>query len=335
MSISELVLKALRGCKGFESAQIWSVENEEKYSTLKSGRVTRSPSNLVSEEIFSLMHRLNHEGIFTQGLCSGIGGQGSLGRTLAALGEHLAALARGKKVHYVELGPEPVKTSQLVRALRTDDSGMVLYTAVDINETSELSMKEAISPLLSDGNDFRYMAANYHHLLRPDIDRQQDLTLITMLGFQEGNEMPEVIGKLLGNLGGRTTYVVSEMQLYVDGNNKHIFDFYENDYMATFSRLVSQLQSVQTIGDHIVTLLTIPVLGREIYAAVTLQPGRRDGVLGCLITNICLKYTLEQFRAIRQYQGLSVTDEFLTGDGSVVYQLARFNDQTQSVRRTF
>ncbi len=323
MSISELVIRALSRHKGLESAHIWSVENEEKYSTLELQRASGLRSKLVSKEIFSLMRHLNHEGIFTRGLCSGIQGQGSLKDTLAAFGEHVSALAQGKKVHYVELGPEPIKTAHLVKALRTQASGILLYTAVDINETSERSMKNAIAPLLDNENNFHYVAANYHHLCRSDIDRKQDLTLITMLGFQEGNELPTVIGELIRNLSDSTTYVVSEMQLYIEGHNKHIYDFYQNDCMVAFSRLVSQLQEFQTTGDHIVTLLTLPVLGRELYAAVTLQPGTRDGIPGYLITNICLKYTMEQFRAIRQYQGLEVIDEFMTGDASVVYQLSR------------
>ncbi|MNJ05906.1 hypothetical protein D3C73_1675490 [compost metagenome] len=46
---------------------------------------------------------------------------------------------------------------------------------------------------------------------------------------------------------------------------------------------------------------------------------------GYLLTNICLKYTPEQFRRIRaRHCNCRVVDEFASGDGSVRYQIAKY-----------
>jgi hypothetical protein len=58
---------------------------------------------------------------------------------------------------------------------------------------------------------------------------------------------------------------------------------------------------------------------------VTLQPVQRLQEQGYLLTNICLKYTPEQFRRIRaRHCNCRVVDEFASGDGSVRYQIAKY-----------
>jgi hypothetical protein len=64
------------------------------------------------------------------------------------------------------------------------------------------------------------------------------VTLITMLGFQEGNELPDTIGKIIRQIGGARTYVLSEMQLSIPEGDEHIHRFYRHDCMHRFSELI-------------------------------------------------------------------------------------------------
>ncbi|MCX4066499.1 hypothetical protein OR626_20000 [Pseudomonas sp. S1Bt30] len=43
------------------------------------------------------------------------------------------------------------------------------------------------------------------------------------------------------------------------------------------------------------------------------------------MTNVCLKYTREQFTRVRQdYGGCRVIGEYCSGDGSVLFQLSEY-----------
>ncbi|MCQ4438220.1 hypothetical protein NO135_24755, partial [Clostridioides difficile] len=59
---------------------------------------------------------------------------------------------------------------------------------------------------------FNYIADDYRNVQWNPIDVGQDVPFITMLGFQEGNELPVTSGRLIRNLGGKSTYVGSELQ---------------------------------------------------------------------------------------------------------------------------
>ncbi|QRR07811.1 hypothetical protein FPJ27_16370 [Burkholderia sp. MS455] len=343
MSINDFVVDALVRDRKLKAESVWTVENHEKYSTL-TGRDDGARRREAGREVFSLMRNLNELGVRSPALCADRDGNGSLREAIGALSERLATLSRGRHVHYIELGPEPVKTTELMKAVSGGEPNHLRYTAVDINESSEDAMRHAIMPFRVDINEssedamrhaimpflktpgcFNYIADDYRNVQWNHIDLGQDVTFITMLGFQEGNELPVTIGRLIRNLGGKSTYVVSEMQLLVEGREEPIYNFYQNENMVRFSEIVSRQQGFEPLGKHHVSIVRLNLLGDQFHVAVTLQPVSKAGADGHLITNVCLKYTPEQFRHVRASHGnCRVIDELRSGDGSVVYQIAQF-----------
>ena len=324
MSINDFVVDALVRDRKLKAESVWTVENHEKYSTLhRTGDDARRRE--AGREVFALMRNLNELGVRSPALCADRDGKGSLREAIGALSERLATLSRGRHVHYIELGPEPVKTTELMKAVSGGGPDHLRYTAVDINESSEDAMRHAIMPFLKTPGCFNYIADDYRNVQWNHIDLGQDVTFITMLGFQEGNELPVTIGRLIRNLGGKSTYVVSEMQLLVEGREEPIYDFYQNENMVRFSEIVSRQQGFEPLGKHHVSIVRLNLLGDQFHVAVTLQPVSKAGADGHLITNVCLKYTPEQFRHVRLSHGnCRVIDELHSGDGSVVYQIAQF-----------
>ncbi|MGL5997591.1 MAG: hypothetical protein ACRC1I_13940 [Pseudomonas proteolytica] len=111
MDINTLVVASLQSNHEF-GGHIWTIENAEKYSTLPG--YTSALNQQVSEEILALMTTLNTEGISGAGLCASPCGSGSLGEILYSVASDLVDLLGPGSLHYVELGPEPVKTSALM-----------------------------------------------------------------------------------------------------------------------------------------------------------------------------------------------------------------------------
>ena len=322
MEINDLVVESLKRAHGL-SERIWTIENAEKYSTLHSGASVKN--HRISEEIFSLMTSLNNEGMTCADVCAAPDGQGSLSQTLRAVARELAVLVGQDRLHYVELGPEPVKTSTLIRSLRDGGVHPTDYTAIDINESSHAIMRDAVVPLLPGTHGFNYLAQDFRDVQRQHIECGQDVTLITMLGFQEGNELPGTIGDLIQRVGGKRTYVLSEMQLTTQLNDDHIHRFYEHECMRRFSDLIGLKLGFEKRADHRVIVSEIEYNEVRYRVAVTLLPVCDGHEQGYLLTNVCLKYTQEQFLRVRQhYGGYQVIGEYCSGDNSVIYQLAEY-----------
>ncbi len=320
MEINDLVVESLKSTHGL-SGRIWTIENAEKYSTLSS----QDTHQWISEEIFSLMTSLNTEGMTRSDLCAAPSGYGSLDQTLRAVADDLIVLLGQDRLHYVELGPEPVKTSALIGYLLAHGVEPQDYTAIDINRASHIAMRNAVEPLLPAAHGFNYLAKNFRDLERHHIERGQDVTLITMLGFQEGNELPGTIGDIIRSVGGKQTYVLSEMQLSTPEGDDHIRRFYEHACMSRFSDLIGLKMGFEKLGTHQIVVSEIEHEDDRYRVAATLLPvsdGREEGYL---LTNVCLKYTREQFVRIRQeYGGYKVIGEYCSGDGSVIYQLSKY-----------
>lgn len=327
MSLNALVVDALMHAGPYKSQRLWTVENHEKYSTLAppaSGPVDLQTCN---HDIFLLMCALNQQGMSQHGLCADAHGHGALKCTIDTLADRLATLSWRRHLHYVELGPEPVKTARLLARI-ADSCASIRYTAIDINQTSEHAMRAAILPIVEGRGSFNYIAADYRTVTHADLCFDQDLTLITLLGFQEGNELAVSTGRLIRTLAGDNTYILSEMQVYEEGLQSAIHAFYANPNMLRFSRLIAFQQGFTPLGEHEITLVQLDILDERIHVAVTLQPVRGPHQQGYLLTNICLKYTAEQFRRVRALHcNCSVVGEWASGDGSVRYQLAKYRQQ--------
>lgn len=324
MSLNDFVVDALIRTPAYISARLWTVENHEKYSTLASPTPRPGERHHFNHEIFRLMCDLNEQAISQHGLCADTRGRRGLKTVIDTVAEKLAALSWGHRVHYVELGPEPVKTACLLKRI-AETATSIRYTAIDINQTSESAMRDAVLPILREPGDFNYLAADYRTVTEAALRHDQDLTLITLLGFQEGNELPVSTGRLIRSLAGNTTYILSEMQVYEDGLEDAIRSFYANPSMLKFSRMVAFQKGFTPLGEHEATLVQLRILDELIHVAVTLQPVMKLQEQGCLLTNICLKYTPEQFRHFRtQHCNCRVVDEFASGDGSVRFQIAKY-----------
>lgn len=324
MSLNDFVVDALARTPSYQHARLWTVENHEKYSTLAQPEHHLEDGHRFNHEIFLLMRALNEQGVGEDGLCADARGQGALKSVIDNVAERLAALSSGRRLHYVELGPEPIKSTCLLKRI-AQTSSSIRYTAIDINQTSEPAMSEAVRPIVQADGSFNYIAADYRTVTHDALRHDQELTLITLLGFQEGNELPVSTGRLIRNLAGDTTYILSEMQVYEEGLERPILEFYANPNMLQFSRMVALQQGFTPSGEHEAILVPLRILDEPIHVAVTLQPVQRLRQQGYLLTNICLKYTAEQFRRIRaRHCNCSVVDEFVSGDGSVRYQIAKY-----------
>lgn len=322
MDINELVVSSLKNNHGFESP-IWTVENAAKYAA--TGADLSEWDRLVSEEILHLMTSLNQEGVDRVDLCAAPCGQGALGQLLRAVADDLVELVGQDRLHYVELGPEPIKTCALMRHLVENGAEPLHYTAVDINQASQGVMRRSVEPLLAAPQGFRYLSTDFRSLYRRHIDCGQDVTLITMLGFQEGNELPDTIGQILRRIGGARTYVLSEMQLSTAQGDEHIQRFYRHDCMYRFSDLIGMKLGFQKTGEHEVVVSEIEHGVDRYRVAATLLPVSKGSAQGYLLTNVCLKYTREQFTRVRQdYGGCRVIGEYCSGDGSVLFQLSEY-----------
>lgn len=334
MSLNDFVVDALEHETRFKGEQFWTVENHHKYSTLQMDRPDGIGQSTINHQIFLLMCGLNQQGVGDQCLCSNQYGRGSLRSVIDALGYRLSLLCKDRHVHYVELGPEPIKTACLLDDV-VDVSDTLRYTAIDINETSKATMHDVVEPIVASRGSFHYIAADFHSVTAQCLNHGQDITLITMLGFQEGNELPVTTGRLIRNLSAQSTYIISEMQLYGEGLEEHIHRFYAHPNMVRFSELVAQQQGFHSSGTHQSEIVRIKIFDEVLHVAVTLQPVEHNGLEGYLLSNICIKYTAEQFKRIRVAHGnCLVVDEFTSGDGSVAYQLAQYQPQQhQGARR--
>ncbi len=322
MDINELVASSLKNNHGYDGL-IWTIENAEKYSSVPSDIKNRDRQ--VTEEILSLMTSLNLEGMNRADLCAAPCGNGALSEILRAVADDLVELVGRGRLHYVELGPEPIKTSALIHHLLENGVKPVHYTAVDINHASQGIMRRAVEPLLAAPQEFRYLATDFRALCRDDIECGQDVTLITMLGFQEGNELPETIGQIIRRVGGARTYVLSEMQLSISESDEHIHRFYRHHCMTRFSELVGLKLGFETVGSHEVIVSEVEFEDDRYCVAATLLPVINGQYEGHLLTNVCLKYTREQFNRVRRdYGGCRVIGEYCSGDGSVLYQLSEY-----------
>nr|WP_314480770.1 hypothetical protein [uncultured Pseudomonas sp.] len=324
MSLNDFVVDALVHTPTYQRARLWTVENHEKYSTLVSLEQGTQDRYRFNREIFLLMRALNEQGISRSEVCADAQGEGALRNVIGDVAQQLAALGSGRRVHYVELGPEPVKSACLLKRM-ADARTAIRYTAIDINQTSEPAMRDALCPILDGQGSFNYIAADYRTITREDLHHDQDITLITLLGFQEGNEWPVSTGRLIRTLAGKETYVLSEMQVYEAGLEQIILGFYADANMLQFSRLIALQQGFSPMGEHEAVLVPLRILDETVHVAVTLQPVQHLQEEGYLLTNICLKFTPEQFRRTRaRHCNCSVVDEFASGDGSVRYQIAKY-----------
>jgi hypothetical protein len=279
------------------------------------------------EEVFRLMCALNEQGLSDQ----------QLGNTeirvrplttaldlvLADITEQLA----GEPVQYTELGPEPVKTTYILRSLRERGVDVRRYNGVDINPASRETMARELSSVIPPER-FAYQQTLFEELGETEYRLPGVRNLVTMLGFEEGNEHPAAVNAMLERILEPGDLFLSEMQILSDGGWHPIFNFYQNALMRRFSKLALERSKPQVDSEYGVYLvpLSLDTDGAPTMAAVTAERIRnpQTGHDGIFVTNYCLKFALDEYRQLRESTGrLKVLAQRTTADGSVVFQLTQ------------
>jgi len=249
----------------------------------------------------------------------------ALNRTLRLIVEDAARESGDKALQYTELGPEPSKTKFILRNLLENGVDVRRYCGVDINPTSKDRMEREIAELLS-RERIRYRIELFEDLGGSDFRMPGTRNLVTMLGFEEGNQHPRKIQGTLDAILGAGDLLLSEMQLLPKGDWSPIFNFYQSDKMRRFSKIAFRRAHPDLKSEYGVYLvpITLADLG-PLMVAVTAEEVVDDrGPRGKIfVTNYCLKYTREDYVRVREAPGnLKVLAQRVTGDGSVAFQLS-------------
>ncbi len=323
LSLQHRVHRTIASHTEFGRERILTQDNRVKYTNAGSSETKTD----YLEEVFQLMRQLNEAGIGSDDLGKLSGEGASFKRALLQCLERIAAEYEGRRLVYVELGPEPVKTGFILKTLK--DHGVIIdrYVAVDINPMSAAPMRSALKDILPD-TPLHFVTAPFEAFrLDEFLEVGAPPALITMLGFQEGNDDPLVVNDWLRSIARHGDLLLSESQLYTDGQIERIPGFYAHPAMQRFSRI-----AFERAVDR-----TLPSLNRFFLLPVSFQDGQTAhvAILGeefsnaisgrtLHVSNFCLKLTLDQYRHYRKLGGyFEIAGETLTDDETLHFQLSR------------
>jgi hypothetical protein len=319
--LETLAATAVAEALGLPRSGVTAISNVDKYHEPSSP--TRETQRTAS--VFELMRWLNERGLSDPTLGVGQRGTGSLRDVLDETLDDLAFFLRGRPVRYIELGPEPVKTSAILDGLLLRGVSVERYLGVDVNPASAASMTAALRLRLPvDRIGFRL---SRYQDLEPFGRVGDAVNLVTMLGFEEGNEDPWALGKILGRIMGPGDLLLSELQLS-DGGWNPIHGFYRHLAMRRFSRLSYESAwggDLRTTYGVSIVPVTLNGLG-AIPVAVAMEKvieanHRSNGAV--VVTNVCLKPHGLSFRDLRERCGpFRVLAQNTTGDRSIAFQLS-------------
>jgi len=321
ISLEAAIHDAIAGFLGIPHDHILSRPNKDKYYDTANPQA----ANDGLREVFELMRALNRQGVGDDTLCRSERGGSSFAEALGAIADDFAKCCLGRAVHYVELGPEPVKTSFILERLGNSGVDIRDYTAVDINPSSRDVMAEHVGAVLGAGK-FHHLTADYHTLDGFSLADDGVPALVTMLGFQEGNESPARMAGLFRRLLRSGDVLLAEMQLLAKADWSSVFRFYDNDNMRRFSKLGFREVFGDLESEYGVVLVPVPMeISGTGFVAVTTERIVAEGDLfdKIYVSNYCIKYSLDDFRKIREFDGgFKIVSQRLTGDNSVGFQLS-------------
>jgi len=186
-------------------------------------------------------------------------------------------------------------------------------------------MREALSAFMPE-EKVNFINSDYANCTANDIQSNGAAKIVTMLGFQEGNEDPKEILKILDNITTSKDIVLSEMQMIPEYNFTPIFEFYNSSNMVEFSSVVFKQTFSELDSVHGVFLLPITINLTRCFVAITTETITSYGGYfnKIFITNYCLKFTSKQYTAIREESNLfTVFGTQCTEDQSVMFQLSQ------------
>jgi hypothetical protein len=344
---NHLVADALAAHSFVKLDDLIILDNSAKYTPdgIQKAQNTSSDA-LTLAAIFETMANLNQIALESINLCAGSYGPSFRDSLFAAAG-NLSSLTKGRPVRLVELGPEPWKARAIISGLLAAGVTVQQYVGVDINPESEQTMRKALEPLIGP-HRFSYLVRDFYEASVNDYpplpvvngfsatERGGTVTIMTNLGFQEGNDLPSRIGPMLARLTRPGDLLLSEMQVYHDEQEAHtaaIRDFYLHPEMRRFSMLVgskfhdqSRIKSdVQKAApsDYVYNLVPLDTEIGTVNVATTMVGVQVQGTKKYVLTNSCLKYTPDQFAMAREKTGsFLVRSTQTTGDESVVFQIS-------------
>ena len=231
---------------------IVTFDNGNKYSAAEGA----SRSDKALPEIFELMWQLNRDGLADDSLGSTTHTSGSLRHTIARLTSRLTETIGNNPFNYVELGPEPAKTSHILARLLDLGADVRSYTAVDINPASKPVVLQEIGSVLA-RDCVHYREKLFEDVTPDDVHRSRAPSVFTMLGFEEGNDQPQNTATTLSQMMLPGDFLISEMQLLPRAGWQPIFDFYALPAMRRFSQVV--LSRYVEASDSIYGIYLVPV----------------------------------------------------------------------------
>jgi len=326
LSLSDKVQRTVAQQSRYPIQSIITQENKEKY--FDADNPYAADDNL--QEVFSLMRELNRQALANSHLCkqtpTGISFTDALTNSIEAVVKKF----KNRAIHYIELGPEPMKTRFILKQLM--DQGVIIesYIGVDINPASCVEMKEKLKPLL-DEDKIQHRISLFENFNVNDVRHNETPALITMLGFQEGNEEPAVMRRWMSQIASQGDYLLSEMQILDEGHEAAVEKFYYNPLMQRFSRIAFERAFGDIPSEFKIFLIPVDLeQERNILATVmcesfysTINDGGKNAANQIFVTNYCLKYTADHYRQHREHDGqFKIRNEIITDDKSVVFQLS-------------
>lgn len=223
------------------------LENSAKYSpggipkTVRGREYTDQLDGL--SDIFDTVAQINHGALDNSTLCAGPSSGEAFRDALFRSVDELARLAGGRPIRYVELGPEPWKSRAILSRMIVDRGARLhQYVGVDINPESREPMRRALVPVVGEDR-FTYWIQDFYEASAsgypgvssmPGTELPDDLvTVVTNLGFQEGNDLPSRVGPMLEALTRPGDLVLAEMQVVVFDSDGEI-DSEVNDTILKF-----------------------------------------------------------------------------------------------------
>lgn len=305
---------------GTRVADVLLQENSEKYHDADNPLAADDRLR----EVFHLMRRLNEEALELPDLGRLDGRGASFSQAMGQSLDAIAARSAGRPLQYVELGPEPAKTCAILRGLMARGVEIASYTAVDINPASVREMHGPLQAILPEERIHHRVTSFADYRVAPQrIDGAQ--VLLTMLGFQEGNDDPAVMSDWLARMSGPGDLMLSEAQLLVPGKDHLITDFYHHKLMRRFSQVAFERIFGTTPSEFEALLLPVRLSDGHHAAAMILGERFRgaDGHQRFLVTNFCTKFTEPDYERYRELDGqFKVVDAQYSGDRSLVFQLS-------------
>ena len=346
LPFNSLVANAVTACSPFKPDELIILDNSDKYNPEGLEKMINARTEEAAlAAIFDTMSQLNRTALETPQLCAGTHGP-SFRDCLHATAGGISLLTKGRPVRFVELGPEPWKSRAILAQMLAGGIEILQYVGVDINPESESTMKNALVPLIG-ANRFSYWVQDFYKASIDDFPPLPDngatlpkdyVTIMVNLGFQEGNDLPSRIGPMLTRLTRPGDLLVSEMQVSDAEQDANIREFYLHPEMRRFSALVGQnFEKNITVDqvekeirkgnyqgeDYIYQLVPLQTDVGTVKVATTLVPIHSSGSTKYVLTNSCLKYTVDQFQLARETYGKFVVRSIQrTGDKSVVFQIS-------------